>query len=398
MTNEPPARAWRMAGPADAGLHGFSFLGGPLHRLGRRLGLVRGPWDTVALGLALGATMWTVLLILSLIDGLGAELFTLSSVGAHVRLLVALPLFFVCEAMLDPRINKFVQTLLQSGVVPAQSLPAFNAELARVVRWKDSWLHDGVCLGLAMLISLYGLPGIGIPSLVDPGQPAVAATLAGQWYLIVCLTVFRFLILRWLWRIGLWCHFLWRLSRLDLNLVPTHPDGQAGLGYLQTVHAHFTPLIVAFSAVQSASFAQEIGRGAMAFEALGPAILLVIGIIALVFLGPLLILAPRLWAARLAGLEAYMVLGSHYVNAFDSKWLRKPQSADEPLLGSADLQSLADLQNSLRTIEAMQWIPVGRRLWIGTVAAVLLPMVPLLLLKYPFVDLIQNFIARLVGT
>jgi hypothetical protein len=93
-----------------------------------------------------------------------------------------------------------------------------------------------------------------------------------------------------------------------------------------------------------------------------------------------------------------MVLGSHYVNAFESKWLRKPESADEPLLGSADLQSLADLQNSLRTIEALQWIPIGRRLWIGTVAAVLLPMVPLLLLKYPFVDLIQNFIARLVGT
>ena len=46
------------------GLKDFSLLGGPLHRLGCRLGLVRGGTNTVALGLALGALLWTVLVAL----------------------------------------------------------------------------------------------------------------------------------------------------------------------------------------------------------------------------------------------------------------------------------------------------------------------------------------------
>jgi hypothetical protein len=391
-----------MAELPRTGPHGLSLLGGPLHRLGHRLGLVRGHSNTVVLGLALGAVMWVVLLLLALIDGLGAKVFELSGVGAHVRLLVAVPLFFLCETLLDPRVNKFVEIMLDSGVVPAQSLPALRAEIARTVRWKDSWLPEAACLLAALVISISGsqmhLPWYGPSAEPGAGQAAVVATLTGQWYWIVCLTVVRFLLLRWLWRLGLWCHFLWRLSRLDLYLVPTHPDAQAGLGYLQSVHAQFTPLIAAISAIQASAFAQEIARGSMAFEALGPAILLVVGLLALLFLGPLLILAPRLWAARLAGLETYMVLGSRYVNAFDSKWRRKPESTDEPFLGTPDLQSLADLQNSLSTIDSMQWIPVGRRLLLESVAAALIPMLPLLLLKYPFADLIQSFVSRLVGT
>jgi len=77
------------------GLKDFSLLGGPLHRLGCRLGLVRGGTNTVALGLALGALLWTVLVALALIEGVGHRLFSLSVIGAHVRLLVVIPLFFL---------------------------------------------------------------------------------------------------------------------------------------------------------------------------------------------------------------------------------------------------------------------------------------------------------------
>jgi hypothetical protein len=44
------------------GLEKFSLLGGPLHRLGRRPGLVRGETNMVALGLALGLLSWSILL------------------------------------------------------------------------------------------------------------------------------------------------------------------------------------------------------------------------------------------------------------------------------------------------------------------------------------------------
>ena len=86
----------------NARIADFSLLGGPLHRLGVRVGLVRNGTNTVALGLALGAFLWTVLLVLAVIGGITPRLFSVSVIGGHVRLLVAIPLFFMCEAWIDP--------------------------------------------------------------------------------------------------------------------------------------------------------------------------------------------------------------------------------------------------------------------------------------------------------
>jgi hypothetical protein len=41
--------------------------------------------------------------------------------------------------------------------------------------------------------------------------------------------------------------------RLELRLVPTHPDRAGGLGFLDMVHIECTPLVLAISATQSAS-------------------------------------------------------------------------------------------------------------------------------------------------
>ena len=78
----------------------FSLLGGPLHRIGRRLGLVRGT-NTVGLGFALGVGSWLVVVALAVAAGVTDRLFPLSVVGGHARLLLAIPLFFMCECVED---------------------------------------------------------------------------------------------------------------------------------------------------------------------------------------------------------------------------------------------------------------------------------------------------------
>jgi hypothetical protein len=70
----------------------FSLLGGPLYQLGRRLGLVRGETNTVLLGLALGGGTWIVIVVLAAIGGVVDRLWSLSVIGGHARLLVAIPL------------------------------------------------------------------------------------------------------------------------------------------------------------------------------------------------------------------------------------------------------------------------------------------------------------------
>jgi hypothetical protein len=379
---------------------GFLLSGAALEGVGRKLGLVGGDSNSIRLGLALGGLLWLVLLVLTWIDGVADSVFSLSAIGAHVRLLVAVPLFFVAETLLAPRMAAFVDTLVRSGVVRPPAVPALNAEVELTRRLAHSWLGEVACLlgALAMLLAGSHLHLYGRTATVSAQSIPIWTTLAGGWYGIVCLTVVRFLLLRWLWRIVLWCRFLWRLSRLDLHLVPTHPDRQAGLGYLQTVQAQFLPLVVALSAIQSAGLAEEIAAGTTSFEAVAPAAMLLLAFVAVLFLGPLLILGPRLRSARLWALERYMELGSGYVTAFEVKWIERASNPAEAFLGSADIQSLADLQGSFSSVDDMRWIPVSVRLALLTAAATLAPLAPLILFKYPIAELSEKLMGHLIGS
>jgi hypothetical protein len=383
------------------GFESFSLLGGPLHKLGTRLGLVRRSTNTVPLGLALGFLPWVVLLVLAVLQGLTQDLFSLSAIGAHLRLLVSIPLFFLCESWLDPRWNAFVRMAVSSGVVPEEELPALRSAIARTHRLKDSWLAEGILLLVAFLLPWMAVQGGGVDTVVSRASSLAVTDGAlgwvNWWFLMVCLGLFRFLMFRWLWRIGLWCYFLWRVARLDLDLVPTHPDGVAGLGYLEVVQVHFTPLIVALSVIPSAMVADGIASGAMTIEAMTPSLAWILILDLALFAGPLFLFTPKLWACRMKGLRDYMELAAHYVTAFDRKWLDPKAPPGEPLLGTPDLQSLADLSGSVAIVRTMRWAPVSLRLFATFVGAALLPIMPLLLIQYPAGDLVRRLVTSLIG-
>jgi hypothetical protein len=380
----------------------FSLLGGPLHRLGCRLGLVRGETNTFALGVVLGALPWFVLLVLALIEGLGHVFFSIEAVGAHVRLLVTIPLLFACETFVDPRFTSFVDQIVRSQIVPATERSGLSSEVTRVTRWKDAWLPEALFLSAAVLRAstlrneslVDYLSGLTIGS--NPSGVA-QTTWTSQWYWIVCMTLFCFLCLRWIWRLALWCFFLWRVSRLELRLVPIHPDRAGGLGYLELVHSEFTPLVLAISAAQSASLAQDIALGRMTVDSIYPSVAFLLLTDAVLFLAPLHLFSRKLWKCKVDGLCNYGALAERYANEFDTKWLGAGPGPDEPLLGTADIQSLADLSNSVSIVRDMRLAPVSPSLLKYIAVAALLPLLPLVLFKYPIGDLLANFFGRLSG-
>jgi hypothetical protein len=384
--------------PADfPKLQQFSLLGGPLYRLGCRLGLVRGT-NTVKLGLVLGILPWLVLLALALIDGLGQQFLTIRVIGAHVRLLVVIPLLFICESALDPRMAGFVNWTLRARAVATGSRPSLEAEIVRIGRWKDSWLLELFCLVAALLAQPLAekTGAIGISVTLNPAHAIASHSLSAWWWWNVCLVLIRFLLLRWFVRLGLWAYFLWRVSRLELNLLPDHPDGAGGLGGLEMVHRHFLPMIVAFSAIIASSFAEEITLNTKGFGQIALILLLMLGIVMALFLGPVVVFAPKLRAARLNGNRVFSAFAARYVQQFEQKWLGNA-FPEEPLVGTADIQSLADLANSARTVRDMRTVPVSRRIVTLYAIGVVLPFLPLLLLKYPIADLAGMLLKRLSG-
>jgi hypothetical protein len=238
---------------------------------------------------------------------------------------------------------------------------------------------------------LPGLTGGSNPS------PVGVTTWTSQWYWMVCITVYRFLLLRWLWRLALWFFFLWRVSRLELRLVPTHPDRAGGLGFLELVHTKFTILALAISAAQSASLTQDIASGRITLDSIYPAVAFILLSDAVLFLGPLLTFSRKLSNCRVKGMSDYSALAERYVNEFDRKWVGADPAPAEPLLGTADIQSLADLSNSVSIVRDMRLVPVSLSIVKSLAVAALLPLLPLVLFKYPLGDLLAKFFERLAG-
>jgi hypothetical protein len=372
----------------------FSVFGGPLHKLGKKLGLVRNGTNSIRLGLALGLLAWILLLIISVLSGTTERFFSLKLLAGHVRFLLAIPLFFICETWVGPTMADFVRNIMNSGLVPESEQPALVRTIRRINRVKDSWMVEGFLFLVMFLLPFFDTSGI------LPGRSTSTSyliehagghlTLANISYIWICLPLFRFLLVRWIWHLVLWWYFLYRLQRLKLRLIPTHSDGAGGLGYLEVVQEHFTPLAVAFSAILAASFAEEIITGMLPFESLYYLIPVVLVLNLVIFVGPLFFFSNKLWICRVKGLNEYMVMASHYTEAFDQKWLMDEKATGESQLGTSDIQSLADLTNSVRVIRDMRTVPASRRLIMAFAVAVILPFIPFVFIKLNFSEVMKK--------
>jgi len=379
----------------------LSLFEGPLRRLGCRLGLVREKTNTIRLGAALGLLAWGVLMLLALLQGGPSKIFSLPKIGVHVRFLAVVPLLFVCETCVVPQMAEFARYIVRSGLVSESSVTVLASGIRRLRKLMDSWWVEGLFLLVAFLLPLMEkiapLPGRTGSWVSILHSEAGGLTWTYGWYLGFCLPLFRFLMLRLLWALGLWWYFLWQVQKLELRMIATHSDRAAGIGYLELVQENFAPLALAISALFSAQFAEDISAGAMQFENLYSYVPTVLLLILALVIGPLCIFSRKLWVCRWTGMSAYMSMASRYVTAFDDKWIEKLGQSGASQLGSADLQALSDLTSSLNVIRNMQPIPASRRLFAAIAGCGILPMLPLLLLKYPAVQVAARLLKAVIG-
>jgi hypothetical protein len=198
-------------------------------------------------------------------------------------------------------------------------------------------------------------------------------------------------------RVVLWAYFIWRFSLLDLKLIATHPDAAGGIGYLEVVLTHYAPLLTGISAIQSASLAEEISKGTATTASIVPTLAFLLAGVAILFVAPLLLVLRKLWRCQVKALDEYMDLASTYVTSFDRKWLRSPPPAGETLLGTSDIQSLADLNNAMLIVRKMRIIPISIPVILGLAFAAAVPLLPLLLFEYPLTEIATKFLSRLTG-
>jgi hypothetical protein len=307
---------------------------------------------------------------------------------------VAIPLFFVAEAAFDTRSRQLIRSIVASRVVRADQLQALSAALQRAVRWRDTWVLEAAVAVIALLFIVEG-PRQDLPLAVSTWRTTADGHLtpAGWWYSVASFPVFQFLLCRWLARILIWSQLLWRINSLDLQLIPTHPDLAGGLGGFGVAHVTLAPLSVGISTMLVATFTEEVLYGGADVSRFALPVAGAVFVTVLLIVTPLLTFTPRLIRLRQEGLLEYGTLAAGYVRAFDDKWIRHRVQQREPLLGSADLQSLADLANSFNVISNMRVVPISLVQVSMLVAAAALPSLPLALFVVPLDELVLKLVA-----
>jgi hypothetical protein len=210
------------------------------------------------------------------------------------------------------------------------------------------------------------------------------------------MPVFQFLMLRWYFRFFIWARFLWQVSRIDLNLEPMHPDGTAGLRFLSLTGRAYSLFLLAMGTVLSGMIANRIFYAGAKLLEFKVEIIGWVALLVFLILGPLLIFLPKLRATRRQGILEYGPLGQRYAGEFHGKWISGDRPRDEPLLGSADIQSLADLRNAFQVIEGMSLTPFGIKNVTNLAAYVLAPIAPLLLTTFSVEQLLDRMLKALM--
>jgi hypothetical protein len=382
--------------PADFSL----VLGGPLFQLLRRSHMSGDALELVRQRIIIISLLaWLPLLVLSALEGqaLGgsAAVPFLLDVEVHVRFLVAVPLFIAAELVVHQRMRFVVRQFLDRNLIPESAMTRFDAAIASAFRLRNSVLAEVLLIAFVYVVGVlivwrhYSALATATWYAV-PTAEGLQLSLSGVWYGYVSLPIYQFLMLRWYFRLFIWMRFLWQVSRIDLSLVPTHPDRVGGLGFLANTVYAFTPLAVAQGAMLAGLIANRIFYlGAALPDFKIEIAVLVIFLLGMV-LGPLLVFAPQLAQAKRTGIREYGTLAERYVREFDAKWLRGGAPADEPFVGSGDIQSLADLGNSFEVVRTMQIAPITRDAIIRLAAATLVPIVPLLLTMMPLEELLKK--------
>ena len=339
---------------------------------------------------------WIPLLILAAVNpsvGETGRLAFFHDVEVHTRFLLALPILVAAELIVHSRLRPVVRRFVERGIVLPNDLPRFHNAVNSAVR-----LRDSVAVELGILLFLYPL-SLWLwnerPSIVSstwygtPGSPW-HLTAAGFWYVFVSIPILRFILFRWYLRIFIWFRFLWQVSRIDLHLIPTHPDRAAGLAFLGKSAYAFGPILFAQGAMLAGVVAERVLYRGQSLTSFKVQIAGFVVFFVLAILGPLLMFTPRLAQAKRKGLADYGLLAQRYVENFEQKWVAGDPSHSEDLLGTSDIQSLADLGNGYAMVRDMRPIPF----WLEDVsrlaAATAAPLVPLLLTIFSPEELITR--------
>lgn len=378
--------------------------GGPLFHLERRIetALERASIRKKRALLAALIT-WLPLLVLSVLGGRAfghsVPVSFVRDFSTYSRFLLAVPLLLLAENILGPRIAEAAAHFVDAGIVVEKDYGKFDSFVERALRLRDSVVAEIVIAVLAVTLSVVAFKTMAVHVttwFATRSESGTTLTFAGWWLIVFGVPLYQFLCYRWLWRLFLWFQFLNRVSTLDMQLFPTHPDQAAGLGFVGETQRFFGILLFAVSVGSAGVIANEVIYDKIPLQNFAALTGIYVVAALIIVLSPLVVFMPVLLRIRREGLHQYGALSTTYSGLFHKKWIQRQSPETEALLGTGDIQSLADLGNSYGFVDKMKPIPIEPITVLHLIVASLLPLTPLLLTVMPLKEAIRLLVKFLV--
>lgn len=319
--------------------------------------------------------------------------------GVHVRFLVAIPLFLLAEPLAERVGRRVIGYFLSSGLVVEADRAAFVAIIQSCRRLLRSRVALLGVVGLAVvqvllsardLVHLHEIHGWTTAD----GGPQLG--FAAWWFLLVSRPIYGVLLFNWVWRFLVIVVLLWRIARLELQLVPTHPDGCGGLGFLQNLPSVFAPVIMASSAVIAGRWGHDVLYHQVPVQSLRLPMAIFVVLVMILFLAPLFVFAPNLLALKRRSLLAYGALVGRHGRLVEHRWVRGEAVADDGLLEAPELGPVADTLTLYESIQKLRAAPVGRQSIVTVAGAAVIPMLPVIAIEVPIKDQLLSVIKILL--
>jgi hypothetical protein len=307
-------------------------LGGPLFQLLRWGHLSDDASRTVMVRITVFVLLaWLPLLVLSALDGhlQGGRLTVpfLADVDVHVRFLVAMPLLVGAELLVHQRMRPIMQLFLNRRLMPDSAVTRFREAIASALRLRNSVITEVLLIAFVYIVGVtivwHQYVALGTATwYATPSSGGTTLTLAGIWYGYLSLPLVQFLMCRWYFRVLIWTRLLWLVSRIDLRLLPAHPDRVGGLGFISNAVYAFAPVAAAHGALLAGLLANRIFFAGAALTDFKAEIGVVVVFMLCLTLVPPLVFAPQLARAKRMGMVRY----GHWLNAMSERSIRNGQT------------------------------------------------------------------------
>jgi len=380
------------------------FAGGPPGRLQRSLGLIKPDEPRIIHRTIFVAVVgWIPLVVLAAVQDSALWGDNMRSLlldfAVYARSLIAAPLFVLAELVCIPQLGRIVRHFLDAGLVPESERPRFDSAIISTRRLRDSKAAEVITIVLTyvLIIALFRhVPPGEFPAWHKSGSGEhQVLSLAGWWHSLVSIPLLNVLFFGWLWRLFLWGRLLLLLSRLDLQLIPAHPDHAAGLKFVSQSLRAFSLLGCALGAIVAGFVANHIVHAGVPPTAylylIGG---LVVGVV-LLFSGPLFMFSDKLLRAQRQGIFEYGALATGEGQQFERKWLNRVGPLDEGVLEVPDFSATTDLYQVVSNVYEMGTIPLDLKDLVPLAAATLLPFVLVALMTVPL-DVLLRQLANLL--